>query len=314
MNTWISRALLACALGALLVDTVAAQAGSLPVSKGRYRLPYANGTTVRANNDHTNHPSALNRIDLGGRNGSNYQIVAAADGWIRIIEDDNVLWCPNADPGDPDPCIGETNCCERDNASCNANCRNNFVWIEHPNGEWTKYSHMRTGTVAANGHTLDEFVQAGDVLGTEGKVGLAGGDHLHFEVAVPNDGIDSFTDNGFLVGDGDPTTDDYNRQNRIPAFCMGPSGPIWTQGDQFVAANCSNACVATSSPSDVIDDGEAIHRQATLITPTATHRVATGGGEAMSAITRITLSPGFRVDENGYFSATIAPCNSPGSG
>jgi murein DD-endopeptidase MepM/ murein hydrolase activator NlpD len=314
MNTASLRVLAVLACGLLFADAVAAQAGSLPVSKGRYRLPYANGTTVRANNDHTNHPAALNRIDLGGRNGSNYVIVAAADGWLRIIEDDNTLWCPNADPGDPDPCEGVANCCERDDVSCNADCKNNFVWIEHPNGEWTKYSHMRTGSVADNGHMQDDFVQAGEALGIEGRVGLAGGNHLHFEVAVPNDGLNSFTDDGFLVGDGDPTTNDYNRQNRVPAFCVGPDGPIWTDGDQFVSANCSNACVANSAPSDVIGAGEAVHRQATLIAPTAAHRIATGGGEALSAITRITLQPGFRVDENGYFSATIAPCNSPGSG
>ena len=314
MNSLAQRALVGLALFALLAETVAAQAGSLPVSKGRYRLPYANGITMRANNDHTNHPASLNRIDLGGRNGANYAVVAVADGWLRIIEDDNTLWCPNAAPGDPDPCAGQTNCCERDDATCNANCRNNFVWIEHPNGEWTKYSHMRTGTVTANGHALNEFVQSGEVLGTEGKVGFAGGDHLHFEVAVPNAGIDSFTGSGFLVDDGDPTTDDYDRQNRIPAFCIGPSGPIWTSGDEFVAANCSAACVANSSLGDVIDAGEVVHRQANLIAPTAAHRVATGGGEALSAITRITLQPGFRVDDNGYFSATIAPCNSPGGG
>lgn len=314
MTGLIQSALLCLAMFALLAEGLAAPAGSLPVSKGRYRLPYANGTTVRASNDHTTHPSALNRIDMSGRNAANYAVVAAADGWLRLIEDDNTLWCPNADPGDPDPCAGQANCCERDDASCNSGCRNNFVWIEHPNGEWTKYSHMRTGTVTANGHSLNDFVQSGEVLGTEGKVGFAGGDHLHFEVAVPNAGINSFSGDGFLVGDDDPTTTDYNRQNRIPAFCIGPNGPIWMGGDQFVAANCSAVCIANSAPSDVVSAGEVTHRQANLIAPTAAHRVASGGGEALSAITRITLQPGFRVDDNGYFSATIAPCNSPGGG
>ena len=65
---------------ALLVaaDAAFAQAGSLPVSKGRYRVPYQNGTTVGANNDHTTHPSSLNRIDMGGRGGGPYNIAAAA--------------------------------------------------------------------------------------------------------------------------------------------------------------------------------------------------------------------------------------------
>ncbi|MDZ4813222.1 MAG: M23 family metallopeptidase [Pseudomonadota bacterium] len=289
-----------------------AQAGTLPVSKGRYRLPYANGTEVRASNDHTNHPSLLNQIDMSGTGGAPYTIVAAADGWLRIIEDDNTLWCPGATGGNPTPCgvLPLNVCCERSNVACNSGCRNNFVWIEHTNGEWSKYSHMVTGSVAANGHQLNDFVQSGAALGTEGRVGFASGPHLHFNIARLNAGIDSINSAGFLVDDGDPTTSDYNRQHRIPAFCTG--APIWLGGDTGTAAACGNFCLPSLDPNDTVSAGEVFHRQAGTITPGAAHRVLNGGGEALFAQTRITLGPGFSAAEQSYFSAATGPCNSPG--
>jgi hypothetical protein len=298
-------------------------AATLPVTKGRYRLPYANGTDVRANNDHRNHPAARNRMDLGGRGGAPYTIVAAADGWLRLIEDDNTLWCPSATTTNPDPCGNTPNCCERSDASCNAGCSNNFIWIEHPNGEWTKYSHMRTGSVAANGHQVGDFVQAGEALGIEGQIGFASGPHLHFEVAVPIDGIDSFS-NGFLVGDADPATgdfpdddnnpNDYNRQNRVIAFCTGGSSGIWFAGTQVEAADCAQSCVASLSPNAVAVAGSVTHGQAGLVTPTANFRIQSGGSRGVRAQTRVTLQPGFQVEEDGFFVASIGPCDSPGSG
>jgi hypothetical protein len=311
----------------LLLTPPSAQAqvtsATLPVTKGRYRLPYANGTDVRANNDHRSHPAARNRMDLGGRNGGPYTIVAAADGWLRIIEDDNTLWCPDVDPGDPDPCAGVANCCEVDDASCNSGCRNNYIWIEHPNGEWSKYTHVRTGSVAANGHQTGDFVQAGEALGIEGQVGFAGGPHLHFEVALPIHGIDSISSSGFLTDDDDPATDsfpdtdnnpnDYNRQNRVVAFCTGGASGIWLAGTQVAAANCTQSCVAVLSPNAAAAAGSVTHGQANLVTPTANFRVNAGAGRGVLAQTRVTLQPGFVVQEDGFFVASIGACDAPGS-
>lgn len=310
--------LLRLALAAALLAAagyVHAQADTLPVSKGRYRLPYQNGTGVRANNDHTSHPSSLNRIDMGGTGGGPYNIVAAADGWIRIIEDDNTLWCPSATAGNPNPCSGFSSsvCCERDDTSCNAGCRNNYVWIQHPNGEWTKYTHFPTNSVSGRGHEEGDFIQAGTVLGQQGQIGFAGGPHLHFEVAVPHDGIDSIASDGFLVGDGDSSSTDYNRQNRIPAFCQGGTNGIWTAGTTATAANCPATCDATSAPGIVLAAGNVRHLQAGTVTSGPNHVVQTGAGEALLAQTQVVLGPGFRVQENGYFSATIGPCDAPGS-
>lgn len=54
----------------------------LPVTKGAYRLPYLDGTTVRFSNNHLSHPSSLNKIDMAGQpSGGAYTVVSAAAGW-----------------------------------------------------------------------------------------------------------------------------------------------------------------------------------------------------------------------------------------
>ena len=97
------------------------------LSRNVYRVPYSNGITVTVNNDHYTH-DPLGRYDLkgsgfGGSCGVAYPIVAAAEGIIRRIVDNNNVHGPD----------------------CSSNCTqyNNYVWIEHANGEWTKYSHMK---------------------------------------------------------------------------------------------------------------------------------------------------------------------------
>jgi hypothetical protein len=60
-------------------------------------------------------------------------------------------------------------------------CTNNYVWIQHePGEEWSKYSHVATGTVTGappSGAGLGEgdAVVAGQFLGNEGNVGMATG-------------------------------------------------------------------------------------------------------------------------------------------
>ncbi|MGH6636456.1 MAG: hypothetical protein ACRED0_10110 [Gammaproteobacteria bacterium] len=143
----------------------------LPVSKGVYRLPYVNGTDVRFSNDHTNHPNTLNRLDMTGQGNGPLTVVSAGPGRIRLIVEDNDTTCPNHPnnmnnhdlDGDGTTTPREnqqvqqaacgnyngpsTFCCERDFEAIGGNCPgtgtclnvnvpNNFVWIEHPNGEW----------------------------------------------------------------------------------------------------------------------------------------------------------------------------------
>jgi len=188
---------------------VSAHAVALDPSKGVYRIPYSNGTEVKVTNDHIKHDPP-GRIDMGGRGGGPYKIVAAADGTIRHVVDN---FSARLDCGD---------------LAANQK-KNNYVWIEHSNGEWTKYSHMKKGSSSNKaGIKTGQFVKAGTYLGDEGDVGCASGDHLHFEVGVPKatDGIT--TVGGFL------TDNSGSKRNRIPRIC-GITGGIFVSGESYDA-------------------------------------------------------------------------------
>src|SRR5262245_40691058 len=74
-------------------------------AQGDYRMPYANGTVVDVLNDHVTHSSPYAYMyDLQAQNGAMPQVVAAAPGWVRFIDDSHQE--PTSD--------------------------NNYVWIEHP--------------------------------------------------------------------------------------------------------------------------------------------------------------------------------------
>lgn len=169
-----------------------------PPSAGIYRLPYADGTSLRVFDDSRTHrPRA--RIDLvatGPR--KPYRIVAAAAGTVMAIQDGHG---------------------ERQTGRAASQCRNNYVWIAHPNGEWTGYSHMAKGSVTGIARLkLGQKVRAGQLIGIEGDVGCAMLEHLHFEVAVP-DPASPVDAGGFLTGN------EASRRNREPRFC-GVSGAI----------------------------------------------------------------------------------------
>lgn len=182
------------ALSGAALLLLSANASAIEPSKGLYRIPYANNIEIRVGGDHIDH-SPPGRIDMNGRGGGTYRIVAAADGFVRHVVDgfDDRLDCK----GKP---VSEQ--------------KNNYVWIEHANGEWTKYTHMRKGSSSGKaGLKKNQFVSAGTYLGDEGEVGCASGPHLHFEVGVPraSDGIT--TTGGFLADN------DGSKRNRIPRIC-----------------------------------------------------------------------------------------------
>jgi murein DD-endopeptidase MepM/ murein hydrolase activator NlpD len=227
-----------------------------PQSVGIYRIPYADGTVVDVWQDHHTHSPARDRIDLAAGQGA--VIVAAASGWIRFLRDhhgdsfgrgdglaaDSVTpqndalehACLNnnpVDPGDPpNPIVG----------GCGAH--NNYVWIEHPNGEWTKYTHFATGTVQIdNGWAVGDWVNAGEVLGLEDDIGAARGSpafHLHFEVARPNDPNASTLP---ITGINGGFIDTGLAFNMVPRNC-DDAGNIFlydVANDGLVANPCDNA-------------------------------------------------------------------------
>jgi hypothetical protein len=176
-------------------------------SKGVYRIPYENGTTVKISNDFLTH-KPLGRIDMVGTGGGEHKIVAAADGTIRYIEDG---YSAQVDSDSDKPCT------------------NNYVWIEHATGEWTKYSHMQKDSTTKKAKLkVGQFVKAGTYLGDEGKVGCASGDHLHFEAAIVNK-ADPITEVGGFVKDNAGS-----KRNRVPRIC-GISGGIFVDGESYEA-------------------------------------------------------------------------------
>jgi len=202
------KALISFALTVAAVLCMEASAASQEKSKGVYRIPYKNDTTVEVTNDHIKHKPP-GRIDMHGEGGSKpYKIVAAADGRIRFIVD---------------------SFSKQIDSSSGAPCTNNYVWIEHANGEWTKYSHMQKDSVTKKaGLKVGQFVKAGAYLGDEGQVGCASGPHLHFEVGVPKV-TDPITETGGFL-----TDNAGSKRNRIPRICGIPGG-IFSSGKTYEA-------------------------------------------------------------------------------
>lgn len=199
---------------------LAGSAFAIEPSKGLYRIPYDDGTKLRVGGDHIDH-SPPGRIDMNGTGSGPYRVVAAADGFVRHVVDgfDQRLDCK----GKP---ISEQ--------------KNNYVWIEHANGEWTKYTHMRKGSSSGKAKLREgQFVKAGTYLGDEGEVGCASGPHLHFEVGVPraSDGITAT--GGFL------TDNDGSKRNRIPRICGIEDGRFVT-GRSYTARDVPGVVKAGS--------------------------------------------------------------------
>lgn len=193
---WLGACALLAAGHAFADDPAASSIAIVPLqsSKGVYRIPYADGTEVKVGRDHNTH-TPKGRIDMNGTGGGTYRIVAAADGTVRYIEDG----------------FSKRLTCKKDDGQPR---NNNYVWIEHANGEWTKYSHMTQGSSTGKAKLrIGKFVKAGTYLGDEGDVGCAGGDHLHFEVGAPRATNPVSIVGGFLADN------DGSKRNRIPRIC-----------------------------------------------------------------------------------------------
>ena len=179
-------------LAATVVALGAGAAEAADRSAGLYVIPFSPGTDVKITGDHLTH-SPKNRIDMVGLDGGD-RITAAAPGTIRFIQDGFSEKRPGGSP-----------------------CNNNYVWIEHANGEWTKYSHMRKNSVGVDaGLDVGDSVQTGRFLGIQSDVGCASGKHLHFQVSVPANAASPIDSQGFMSG-----------EDRIPRICGIP-------GQQFV--------------------------------------------------------------------------------
>jgi hypothetical protein len=197
--------LLMLTIGAIGIGTQVAR-----VSQGIYRLPFADGTEVRVFDDFNTH-RPVGRTDLYAIGGHPpYQIVAAAAGRISAIQDSYS---------------------EQQSGRPAAQCHNNYVWIAHPNGEWSNYSHVANNSVTQKAKLrVGDSVQAGQYLGDEDAVGCAMLKHVHFEVAVP-DPVHPIDDGGFLNDNVD------GKRERNPRFCNVP-GKLAKKGSTYIVRGC----------------------------------------------------------------------------
>lgn len=255
-------------------------------SKGIYRIPYQDNIMVSVTNDHIKH-CPRGAIDMSGNSGnSSYNIVAAASGWIRAISDSHNQQC-TCHNGD--------------------NCDNNYVWMEHPNGEWTKYTHVQYHT-ASDLHDEGDWVTVGSVIGVEGTVGCSTGDHCHFEVAVPFAGVDDLY---FDTGGG--WIDKDSAMNLVPLFCNVP-GYIMKSGESYFAADCANACDVTLPSGNTtysagtfkafLDD-DALSNSNDIKFEAVSTGVMQGGSS-------VTLKPGFQAEFLSTFEARTGNCSGAG--
>ncbi len=249
-------------------------------SRNIYRSPYANGTEYRVAQDDITH-SPLGAFDLratGTDDCNTHQIVAAAAGTVRYVEDDYNVSGPGL------------------------SASNNYVWISHANGEWTKYTHFKQNSVAVS---VGQVVSAGTYLGLEcsiGAVSPAGFRHLHFEVRAPVDPVNPNMDltGGFM---------DSTEPRLIPVICDIPNN-YYTQGETYTAANCS--CSGTSQ-SNVLKTVNNAQKDASLYTSTITASgvvsFENGSIGFYRAGSSLTFSPGFIAKSGTYFHASLGGCN-----
>ncbi|MFA6432307.1 MAG: M23 family metallopeptidase [Candidatus Paceibacterota bacterium] len=97
-------------------------------------------------------------------------VLAARDGAIIDIKEDSSEWGDNPRFRD----------------------KLNYVTVDHGNGEFSQYCHLRKGSVAALGLSLNRLVSAGQQIAVVGKTGWTDRDHLHFIVFKKVEGGDGF--------------------------------------------------------------------------------------------------------------------------
>ncbi len=254
--------------------------GPYELSKGIYRIPYIDGTEIEITNDHINH-CPRGRIDMIGTDGDvsgEYKIAAAADGWVRAVVENESVQC-----------------------DCSvSSCENNYVWMEHANGEWSKYTHFKQNSVVVS---EGAFITAGTTLGNEGDVGCASGQHLHFEIAQPVD------TNTLVYSESGGYIDFAWAKNMIPVIC-GISGNVFQDGLTYIAADCPTTCsgfiifpntISIGEYEVILDDGDLVND--------ASFTFESNGAGLFQAASSITLKPDFEALSGANFNARIGDCD-----
>jgi hypothetical protein len=254
-------------------------------SEGLYRVPYENNQTINMGSDVWTH-NPLGKYDMWADN-ADKKIVAAADGWIRGIQEsfDTMCFVNNG---------GMITCCWQ---------LNNYVIMQHPNGEWSGYTHIKVGSATDQGISLNQWVTAGTAIGVEGSVGCSTGRHLHWEVSRPADPSNGFQAvGGFLNG-----------ELLIPVICgIGTSQPWFVQGNTYTSGPCDDDCVTNVTVSAGLSNGEEYVARAdnSVLTSTVDPVVfASGSASQFRSGNYIRMRPGFRARSGSKFEALLKDCN-----
>jgi murein DD-endopeptidase MepM/ murein hydrolase activator NlpD len=134
----------------------------------RYKLPVPNNLLHRI--DRTSSPAHVGKL----RNAIDFiadeetPVLAAADGIVTFVKDDS-------NTGGSDPIYWN---------------HTNFIVIMHPNGEYSRYDHLRHTSSKVK---IGQYVRAGEVIARLGMTGYTYLPHLHFQVFVIT-GINMWTD------------------------------------------------------------------------------------------------------------------------
>lgn len=142
--------LIAIWTGAAAADTLVegpmiADHSAVAASEGIYRLPVGDGVVAEVSGEES---TAGLVLAVGTASGAT--VVAAASGWIRAVHD---VVEPAGD----------------------------YVWIEHPHGEYSKYSGLDLAGTPAEG----EWIDSGAPVGVAAEVSAGRGAQLLWEIAVP---------------------------------------------------------------------------------------------------------------------------------
>ncbi len=117
------------------------------------------------------------------------------------------------------------------------NTAGNYVRIKHPNGIYTRYLHLETGSVCVK---TGQSVKAGAKLGMMGNTGDSYGKHLHFDVCVAGVYVDPLP---YLTGAKGFGTNTAQQ----PADEDEPAYPELRKGDKVILAKAPLYAASTSS-------------------------------------------------------------------
>jgi hypothetical protein len=255
-------------------------------SKGIYRMPYLELTSVHVNE---NHITSCPRGEISFSAARDYYyddrfVVAAADGWVRNYYT-STAYNPNT---------GE-------------DFFISVLWMEHPNGEWTMYENV----LKDDDLEMQTLIPAGTLLGTESSYAPDSSHKINFSVFVPVDTNELI----FIKDDesGNYYLNMHYAERRIPLFC-NISGHLADYLGDYTALSCTSSCTATlpiiPTSYEAGDFKAYIGDEALSTDLDLTFETASSG--VIQSSSSVTLNPGFQAEQSSFFEARTGDCGGAG--